>query len=512
MEIRSDFLGEINAVINIKDKTLKVGSKCITHCLSAYDVASKNRSKFKLVAAENISLQPMCEARVEAEIVGSFPNGDHFVVVGKDIATGVCCNDTYRKLIVFLKSGTVKRKVKAGDTIGIAYRITNPEIVKDDTGIVNELSMVDKSKSKKEIDLSKVVVGQCLNRNKLLHSIKNYKYALDGKDPNLNKLRKIRNGKSYWNHPGSKGRIFTPNDEMPIYVPQFRQSPAYAQAAEDMVRGWLKDGLVRESFSSWNAPVLIVKKPNGGLRFCVDYRQLNKITQFDAYPMPRIDEILDDLGNAKVFSKIDLQWGFYNVELAEEDKHKTAFSLKSGHYEWNVLSMGLKNSPATFQRVMTDVFRPLIGKCVHVFIDDILIYSESPTKHYKDVEEVLKLISDNGFKVNLKKSEFGTDTLEYLGFTIFATGVSPKRSQVNAVLKMPRPTNMQQLRSFTGMCNVFRWMISRFADLTAPLDKLKRKGQVMERDWGPAQDAAFIKLKESIASNILVYRVDWKKR
>ena len=176
-----------------------------------------------------------------------------------------------------------------------------------------------------------------------------------------------------------------------------------------------------------------------------------------------------------------------------------------------VLPMGLKNSPATFQRIMTDVFRPVIGEFVHVFIDDILIYSPSPTQHYKHVRRVLEIVENNGFKVNLKKSEFSCDTIDYLGFTVSAKGVHPKLSQVRAVLNMPRPEDIHQLRSFTGMCNVFRWMIPHFADLTAPLDALKHKGVDVKRDWKEEHEQAFLKLKKVIANDVMVYRIDWNK-
>jgi hypothetical protein len=198
--------------------------------------------------------------------------------------------------------------------------------------------------------------------------------------------------------------------------------------------------------------------------------------------MPRIDDILDLLGSATVFSKIDLKWGFYNIELHEADKEKTAFSLKSGHYEWNVLPMGLKNSPATFQRIMTALLKPYIGVFLHVFIDDIIIFSKSPTEHLKHIEMVLDILSLNGFKISIAKSQFGLSEIDYLGFTVTGDGVRPKKEQIAAIKKMPCPKDLKELRSFTGMVNFFRWMIPKFADVIAPLEDLKKKGKTVEGD------------------------------
>ena len=183
-----DFLSEINAVINVKEKVLKVRDKCQSQCLSAYNVISKNRSMFNVVAKEDITLQPMHEARVEADIVGSFPEGSHFVIVGKDLATGVCCNDICRKLIVFLKSGTVGRDIKAGELIGYAYKI-NLTVIEDKlSALKDNISEVKKEVENKEIDLKQLSVGKSLNVNRLRHVFNRYKDTLDGADPNLEQL------------------------------------------------------------------------------------------------------------------------------------------------------------------------------------------------------------------------------------------------------------------------------------------------------------------------------------
>jgi transposase InsO family protein len=502
-----DFLEMIDATVNIRGRSINVGQHAECVCNAAYAVKRKARQYYKVIAREDIRIPPMSEARVYAEISGSPPDGELYVIDGYDVGHGVFQNVIEKRLILFVKAGKYSRCITKGEVLGKAYPAGEWEVQATEEEVKDMLQKMEV----KELDLSTIKIGPMLNEKKFKNVLKRYKNALDGEDPSLQKLRKIRKDKPFWQDEESKGRIFTPEWAKPVYTPQYRHPPEHMQEAERMAGDWINRGLIRNSFSSWNAPILMVQKPGGGLRFCIDYRNLNKITESDSYPMPRIDEILDSLGGATIFSKIDLQWGFYNIEMREEDKKKTAFSLRSGHYEWNVLPMGLKNSPAIFQRVMTEVLRPYIGKFIHVFVDDILIYSDSPSAHARHVEIILKTLADNGFKVNVKKSEFGMEKLDYLGFTICGDKVLPKQQQVQAIREMPRPTNIKELRSFTGMCNVFRWMIEDYATVVAPLEDLKCKGKSVEGNWGEKQDKAFLAIKDKIIECTGNYRVDWNK-
>ena len=526
-----DFLKAIDAVLDIRKGSISVGKGFAVN--AAHPAVQRNtRSAYQLVARESVVVKTRHECRVTVEISGAIPDGRPYLVDGKHVATGICVNDPYHEMVVFYRAGSMPHKIKVGDVIGKARPLLKSQADKihgiERPGAINSISEGKDDASKQqqggreekgldvqiqqqEVDLHNLRVGAGLNKKKFFHTLKKYCYAFDGKDPNLKELRERRRNKDFWNTEESKGKIFTPMDCMPVYIPQYRQSPILTEEAEKMNEAWLDAGLVRHSYSSWNSPVLLVPKPGGGLRFCVDYRRLNKITENDSYPMPRIDEILDSLGNAKIFSKMDIKWGFYNIELYEEDKAKTAYSLRSGHYEWNVLPMGLKNSPATFQRIMTNVLRPYIGKFVHVFVDDILIYSETPSQHFRHVELVVKALAENGFKISPQKSEFGMESLDYLGFQITSDKILPKTAQIDAILKMEQPKNISELRSFTGMCNVFRWQIKDFATLTAPLEDLKKKGMNVEKDWSTEHTNAFQAVKNKIAKRVGTYRVDWKK-
>ncbi len=193
--------------------------------------------------------------------------------------------------------------------------------------------------------------------------------------------------------------------EPPARAP-YRMSAADNKELKRQLDELLEAGFIRESTSSFAAPVLFVKKKDGSMRMCVDFRALNKVTKKNKAAMPRIDEIFEQLLGAKKFSKLDLMSGYNQLRIDEKDIQKTAFVTKYGHFEWVVLPFGLTDAPATFNALMLQVLKPLIDKCVVVYLDDILIYSPNDKQHEIDVRKVLKLLQDNGLLAILSKGEF----------------------------------------------------------------------------------------------------------
>ncbi|GBG76937.1 hypothetical protein CBR_g23151 [Chara braunii] len=271
---------------------------------------------------------------------------------------------------------------------------------------------------------------------------------------------------------------------------------------DDMIdRGW-----IRPSESEFDAPVLFVPKKGGKLRMCIDYRGLNRITRKNAYPLPRIDDLLDAAGGCKVFSKIDLKSGYHQIEVDPSDQHKTAFKTRDGMYGFIVMPFGLTNAPATFQCLMDKVLRHQLNKFVVVYLDDILIFSKTMEEHIKHLEEVLQVLKEAQLHLNLEKFEFGRDSVIYLGHRLSANGLEPEATKVEVIRKWPQPANVRELRSFLGLASYYRKFVPKFSVIAHPLSRLTSKNVAYA--WCEKCETAFQALKEALASHPVLHIAD----
>ncbi|KAJ0482832.1 putative nucleotidyltransferase, Ribonuclease H [Helianthus annuus] len=294
----------------------------------------------------------------------------------------------------------------------------------------------------------------------------------------------------------------------PVSSRPYRQPYYQKNEIERQVRELLQQGLIRPSHSPFSSPVLLVKKSDGTWRFCVDYRAINDITVKDKYPIPMIDELLDELFGATIFSKLDLRSGYHQIRVRDGDIHKTAFRTHEGHYEFVVMPFGLTNAPATFQCLMNDLFRQHLRKFVLVFFDDILVYSKSIDDHVRHLQVVLGILKANRLFANSSKCCFGVKEVNYLGHVINSNGVSVERAKIDAVLSWPVPTTAKGVRGFLGLAGYYRKFIKGFGSIAAPLHKLVGKGPFI---WNEAAHKAFESLKTALTSAPTLGLPDWSK-
>jgi hypothetical protein len=292
-------------------------------------------------------------------------------------------------------------------------------------------------------------------------------------------------------------------DMPPPFKGIFRLSQLELRELKRQLDQLLKDGKIRPSTSPYGAPVLFVKKKDGKLRMCIDYRALNSQTIQNRYALPRIDELLDRLHGAKVFSKLDLTSGYYQIAVKPRDRHKTAFRTRYGHYEFNVMPFGLTNAPATFQTLMNDIFRDLLDVCVIVYLDDILVYSRNDEDHEQYLRQILQRLKDNQLYARLSKCTFFTSSIEYLGHIVDGDGLRPNPQLVQALVDFPRPKTLKELQSFLGLANYYRKFIANFSHIALPLtDATRNNTQSNQRpiEWTESMQTAFDQLKEALTS------------
>ena len=288
------------------------------------------------------------------------------------------------------------------------------------------------------------------------------------------------------------------NNDPPPPRKSYRLSKPEIAELNTQVAYLLQKGYIQPSSSPYGHPVLFVKKKNGNLRMCIDYRSLNQQTVKNRYPLPRIDDLFDQLQGAKVFSSIDLQSAYYQVRLKPEDVPKTAFTTPLGLYEFRVLCFGLTNAPGTFQNIMNDVLKDVIGKFVIVYLDDIVVFSKNQADHYKHLQFVLQLLREHELYANLAKRKFVQPELHFLGYIVGAQGLRVDPQKVAIVQDWPVPKDKNSLRKFWGLANYFRNFIMGWAVLVSALQALLKKSDSFE--WNADCDTAFDGIKHALCN------------
>ncbi|GJR78313.1 putative reverse transcriptase domain-containing protein [Tanacetum coccineum] len=284
----------------------------------------------------------------------------------------------------------------------------------------------------------------------------------------------------------------------PVARAPYRLAPSEMKELSEQLKELSDKGFIRPSSSPWGAPVLFVKKKDGSFRMCIDYRELNKLTVKNRYPLPRIDDLFDQLQGSSVYSKIDLRSGYHQLRVRKEDIPKTAFRTRYGHYEFQVMPFGLTNAPAVFMDLMNRVCKPYLDKFVIVFIDDILIYSKNKKEHKEHLKQILELLKKEELYAKFSKCEFWIPKVQFLGHVIDSEGIHVDPAKIESIKDWTSPKSPTEIRQFLGLAGYYRRFIEGFSKIAKPMTKLTQKKVKFE--WGDKQEAAFQLLKQKLCS------------
>ena len=286
-------------------------------------------------------------------------------------------------------------------------------------------------------------------------------------------------------------------DAKPFKISPYKIAPHKLEAVREEIREMLEKGVIVPSKSPFSSPIVMVPKKDGSNRMCIDYRKLNDLTVKDAYPLPRIGQTIDALQGAGVFSSLDLASGYWQIPVAAEDRHKTAFCTPDGGlYECLKMPFGLTNAPPTFQRNMNDIFKEDLYKHVLIFLDDVLTFSKTPEEHLEHLEKVFIVLRKAGLRLKPKKCNLFRTEVHYLGHVINKEGIQPDPKKLAAVREWEPPTDVTGVRSFVAFCNYYRKFVQNFAEVARPLYLLTSKG--LKFTWTEEHDKAFRTLKKRL--------------
>lgn len=304
-------------------------------------------------------------------------------------------------------------------------------------------------------------------------------------------------------------------DEEPVYCKSYRYPYHLKTEIQNQIQKLLDNKIIRPSISPYSSPVWIVPKKLDASgkrkwRLVIDYRKLNEKTVEDKYPLPRIDEILDNLGKCVYFTTLDLAQGFHQIEMAEESIEKTAFSVNNGHYEYVRMPFGLKNAPSTFQRVMDNILREYLYKFCFVYMDDVVIFSKSLHDHLIHIKQIFSKFREFNLKVQLDKSEFLCKEVAFLGHIITPEGIKPNPSKIKAVQEYPLPKTVKEIKSFLGLVGYYRRFILNFAKVLTPFTRCLKKGTKIDTN-DPQYIEAFHKCKELLTNAPVLAYPDFEK-
>ena len=299
-------------------------------------------------------------------------------------------------------------------------------------------------------------------------------------------------------------------DARPVRLAPYRVPHALQGPVQQELEEMLAHGIIERSKSDWAFPLVVVRKKDSSLRLCVDFRRLNVLSKMDAYPMPRVDDLIDRVSSAPFITTLDLTKGYWQVPVAEADREKTAFTTPLGLFQFTRMPFGLKGAPATFQR-MVDRILDGLGKFSGAYIDDVIIFSLTWKEHIEHLRTVLGRIQDAGLTVKKKKCQFGMAECGYLGHVVGSGRVRPEAAKIRAIQTFEPPETKSSVRSFLGLTGYYRRFIPDYASIAVPLTDLTRKSKPNRVIWTPECASSFEKLKTALCSSAVLKSPEWDK-
>lgn len=402
------------------------------------------------------------------------------------------------------------RELKVGDvTLSISKHMT-PSVIIQNLGVKKFRSLLRKRKRNTE-DFTVYQVRCTDNMNV---ELMNTSTADD--DPDIAKIREEFSSVFRSDLPEGlppereiDHKIEVETGSTPPHLGMFQLSPAELIATKEYITDLLKKKKIRPSKSPYGAPLFFVKQ-KGSLRAVIDYRALNRITKHNNAPIPRTDEMFDRLGQARYYSKLDLKTGFHQIRIAPADVEKTAFKTKYGHFEFLVMPMGLRNAPATFQTLMNAIFRAHIDEFIVIYLDDILVFSDSKEEYLRHLRIVLSRLQENELYVGKNKYTLGKTETEFLGLIVGRDGMKIGEGRKRLIKDWPVPTSITEVRSFLGLAQFFRRFIKHYSQIAAPMTNITRKNGSIN-NWDKDCNESFTILKHALVTAPIMRAPDWSR-
>ena len=493
-----DFLSKFKAIVNFDDNTLTLGDlsinlcsttlrSCLARTMTDYDIPPKSEAIVPVLCSRkylnaDLMLEPMHNDNLIARVTNTLTNvsGCHTVVR--------VLNPTDD--FVYIPAQTViahGRKVSMADVnlVEKPWTHTNDDQVLEQTDSDMKFPINNSNIS----DNDKKTLTDFLHDNRQMFA----------------------QSKSELGRTSLVQHEIDTGEAKPVSKRFYRTSPMKRNEIDRQVEELLQLGLVRPSSSEWSSPVVLVAKSDGSWRLCCDYRQLNAVTRPHSYPLPRLEDVWDAIGEcgARVLSTLDMSNGFWQFAMDPDSIHKTAFVTPNGQFEWNVLPYGLRNSPVTFMRTVHQALHGLIFKCCLIYVDDIICYSANMTDHLKHLKLIFERLKEAGLKLNPRKCHFAASEVKYLGHLLSTQGIKPNPDKTAIVDSFPVPKNIKEVRSFLGLTNYYRRFVKNYANIAAPLYQLLH--QDVPFKWTDECHSAFKDLKSRLVSQPIIGYADMGK-